>query len=167
MANNPAMMPSKESCRLMKKQSNSSLKAHLLPGGTYILPVICAIPFALAQPSSASCSVNAGCGSVVTTPPIVFDVDVSEPVDSGIVQPSDFMCNGIPAHNVFIINGNMTVEFTYNTSPAVPGVNTIHIPAGAFGCGPVVDLNCTFRLNTPRATPTPRARPTPLPRPSS
>jgi hypothetical protein len=47
----------------------------------------------------------------------------------------------------------------------VPGVNTIHISAGAFSCGPIVDFNCTFRFNTPRATPTPRPRPTPLPRP--
>jgi len=45
--------------------------------------------------------------------------------------------------------------------------HTIHIPAGVFGCGPVVDFTCTFRLNTPRVTPTPRPRPTPVPRPSS
>jgi hypothetical protein len=136
----------------------------LLPGAIYMLSAVCAIPFALAQ--SIPCTVvSAGCDSVVTTPPILFDVNVSEPVDPGIVQPSDFMCNGIPADVAEVINGNMTVEFTYNTSPAVPGVNTIHIPAGAFGCGPVVDFNCTFRLNTPRATPTPRPRPTPLPRP--
>src|SRR4029077_5562792 len=133
------------------------IRAHLLRAATYVLPAVCAIPFALAQPSSASCSVSAGCGSVVTTPPLFFDVNVSEPVDPAIVQPSDFMCNGIPADNAFVINGNMTIEFTYNTSPAVPGVNTIHIPAGAFGCGPVLEFTCRFGY---RVLPTPRPRPT-------
>jgi hypothetical protein len=140
------------------------IQAHLLRAATYVLPALCAIPFALAQPSFASCSVSAGCGSVVTTPPTDFEVDVSEPVDPTTVQPSDFMCNGIPADSAILVNGNTTIEFIYITSPAVPGVNTIHIPAGAFSCGPVVDFTCTFRLNTPRATPTPRPRPTPVPR---
>lgn len=151
----------------MKKQDNTWLKACLLRGATYVLPALCAIPFVLAQPSSASCSVSAGCGSIVTTPPTDFEVDVSEPVDPVTVQPSDFMCNGIPADSFALINGNTTIEFVFNTSPAVPGVNTIHIPAGAFSCGPVLDFTCTFRLNTPRATPTPRPRPTLAPRPSS
>jgi hypothetical protein len=151
----------------MKKQDNTWLKARLLRGATYVLPALCAIPFALAQPSSASCSVGAGCGSIVTTPPTDFEVDVSEPVDPVTVQPSDFMCNGIPADSFALINGNTTIEFVFNTSSAVPGVNTIHIPAGAFSCGPVLDFTCTFRLNTPRATPTPRPRPTLAPRPSS
>jgi hypothetical protein len=146
----------------MKIQNNSSLKVHLLRGAIYVLSAACAIPFALAQPTS--CSVSAGCGSIVTTAPTDFEVDVSEPVDPATVQPSDFMCNGIPADSFAIINGNSTFEFIYNTSPAVPGVNTIHIPAGAFDCGPVVDFTCTFRFNTPRATLTPRPRPTPVPR---
>src|SRR4029077_13572192 len=100
----------------MKKQDNPSLKARLLRGATYLLPALCAIPFALAQPSSASCSVSAGCGSVVTTPPTVFEVNVSEPVDPATVQSSDFMCNGIPAESFALINGNFTIEFVFNSS---------------------------------------------------
>jgi hypothetical protein len=140
--------------RLMKKQDNPSLKAHLLRCAIYVLLAVCAIPFALAQP----CSVTSACGITVFVPPTVFDVNVSEPVDPTSVQPSDFMCNGIPADSATLINGNLTIEFTYNTSPAVPGVNTIHIPAGAFSCGPVVDFTCTFGY---RVFPTPRPRPTP------
>jgi hypothetical protein len=139
----------------MKIQNNPSLKARLLPGTIYVLLAVCAIPFALAQ---QPCSVtSAGCGCTVFVPPTVFDVNVSEPVDPVTVQPSDFMCNGIPADNVILSNSNTTIEFIYNTSPAVPGVNTIHIPAGAFDCGPVLDFTCTFRY---RVLPTPRPRPT-------
>jgi hypothetical protein len=141
----------------VKAHIGLAIKAHLIRGAFYVLLAVCAIPFALAQPSSASCSVSAGCGSVVTTPPTVFEVNVSEPVGPGIVQLSAFMCNGIQADSFALINGNMTIEFTYVTSPAVPGVNTIHIPAGAFGCGPVLDFTCTFRY---RVLPTPRPRPT-------
>jgi hypothetical protein len=127
-------------------------------------PTATPAPSPTSTPTPTSCSVSAGCGSIVITPPTDFEVDVNEPVDPSTVQASDFMCNGIPADSFTIINANTTIEFIYNTSPAVPGVNTIHIPAGAFSCGPAVDLTCTFRLNTPRATPTPRPRPTPLPR---
>ena len=146
----------------MKKQDSPSLKTRLLRGAISVLSALCAIPFALGDPTS--CSVSAGCGSIVTTPPTVFEVSVSEPVDPATVQPTDFMCNGIPADSFALVNANTTIEFVFNTSPAVPGVNTIHIPAGAFSCGPVVDFTCTFRLNTPRATPTPRPRPTSVPR---
>ena len=120
-------------------------------------------------PTSTPCSVtSAGCGSVVTIPPTDFDVNVSEPVDPATLDASDFTVKGIPADNAVLLNGNMTISFIFNTSPAVQGVNTMHIAAGAFNCfgGPVADFTCTFRLNTPRATPTPRPRPTPFPRPT-
>jgi hypothetical protein len=136
----------------MKIQITPRLK-RLLHGATYVLLAVCAIPFALAQP----CSVTSACGITVFVPPTVFDVNVSEPVDPVTVQPSDFMCNGIPADSATVINGNLTIVFTYNTSPAVPGVNTIHIPAGAFGCGPVMEFTCRFGY---RVLPTPRPRPT-------
>ncbi len=119
-------------------------------------------------PTPTPCSVSTeGCGSVVTTPPTDFSLNVSEPVDPATLDASDFTVNGIPADNVTLVNGNMTIDFTFNTSPAAQGLNTMHIPAGAFNCGqgPVAEFTCTFRYVAPRLSPTPRPRPTPVPRP--
>jgi hypothetical protein len=120
-------------------------------------------------PTPTPCSVTSGgCGSVVFNQPTLFDIDANEAVDPTTVQASDFTVNGTPADDVMVINSNLTLEFTFNTSPVVPGVNTMHIPAGAFNCEsgqPVSEFTCTFRYEAPRVTPTPRPRPTPLPRP--
>jgi len=103
----------------------------------------------------------------VFTPPTDFQINLNEPVDPSSVQPSDRTVNGIPADSAAVINGNTTIAFIFNTSPVVPGVNTMHIAAGAFDCGPPVDFTCVFRFDTPRATPTPRPRPTPHVRPNT
>jgi hypothetical protein len=140
----------------MKMQNNPSLKARLLRGATYVLLAVCAIPFALAQP----CSVTTSCPGVVFNQPTIFDINLSESVDPTTVQASDFTVNGTPADNVTLLNGNLTIEFTFNTSPVVLGHNTMHIAAGAFNCinGPVQEFTCTFSY---RVFPTPRPRPTP------
>jgi hypothetical protein len=147
------MMSSK--ARLMKKQNNPSLKAHLVRCAIYVLLAVCAVPFALAQP----CSVTSSCPGLVFNQPTVFDINLSESVDPTTVQAGDLTVNGIPADNATVINGNLTIEFTYNTSPVVLGHNTMHIAAGAFNCGggPVLDFTCTFSY---RVFPTPRPRPT-------
>jgi hypothetical protein len=115
-------------------------------------------------PTSTPCSVTSpACGIVVTTPPTDFIVDVTDPVDPATLDASDLTVNGTPADNVILLNGNMTISFIFNASPAVQGLNTMHIPAGAFDCGggPVSEFTCTFRY---RVLPTPRPRPTPVPR---
>ena len=119
-------------------------------------------------PTPTSCSVSTeGCGSIVTTRPTDFSLNVSESVDPATLDASDFTVNGIPADNVTLVNGDMTIDFTFNTSPAVEGVNTMHIATGAFNCfnGPVTEFTCTFRYEASRVTPTPRPHPTPWPRP--
>ena len=45
------------------------------------------------------------------------------------------MVNGAPADTAVLTNGNTTITFHFNTSPAVQGQNTTHIPVGAFDCG--------------------------------
>jgi hypothetical protein len=93
-----------------------------------------------------------------------FVLDVGDPVDPATLDASDFTVNGIPADNVTLSNGDLTIEFIFNTSPAVPGLNTMHIPAGAFNCvtnGPVLEFTCTFGVRVLR----PRPFPTPYPRP--
>ena len=125
-------------------------------------------PSATPTPTPTPCSVtSAGCGSTVFVPPTDFTVNVTEPVDPATLDASDFTVNGTVADNVTLVNGDTTIEFIFNTSPAVPGVNTMHIAAGAFNCGqgPVAEFNCTFRYAIPRLSPTPRPRPTVRPRP--
>jgi hypothetical protein len=138
-------------------------------------------------PTPTGCSVtSSGCGSIVVgTAPTDFTVNLSGPADPGTVDASDFTVNGTPASSSVLINGNTTIAFHFNSSPAVQGPNTMHIPAGAFDCGgPVQEFTCTFTYKpstptptptqpppsatptaTPRPSPTPRLRPSPLPRP--
>jgi hypothetical protein len=123
-------------------------------------------------PTPMSCSVSsAGCGSVVFTPPTDFIVNVSDPVDTSTVQASDFTVNGTPSNLApTFSNGNTTIAFHYTTSPVTTrGLQTMHIPAGAFNCGggPVLEFSCSFFYSVPRPTPTPRRRPliSPCPRP--
>jgi hypothetical protein len=112
------------------------------------------------------CTVTSpACGLTVFTPPTDFVINLSDPVDPSSVQPSDLTVNGTPADGVVVANNNTAIDFHFITSPVVQGFNTMRIPAGAFNCGPPVDFTCTFRFNTPRATPTPMPCPTPLPRP--
>jgi hypothetical protein len=141
----------------MKKQNNPSLKAHLLRCAIYVLLVVCAVPFALAQP----CSVTSSCPGVVFTQPTSFIINLSDAVDPATVQASDLTVNGIPANNDTISPDDLTITFTFNTSPVVLGRNTMHIAAGAFNCAlgqPVSEFTCTFSY---RVLPTPRPRPTP------
>jgi hypothetical protein len=118
------------------------------------------------------------CGSVVVgTAPTDFVVHLGNGVDPVSLQASDFMVNGTPANSVTILSGFVQLTFHFDTSPAVQGQNTMHIPAGAFFCsqGTVQEFTCTFTYQpstptptpcpTPRVTPSPRVRPTPPPRP--
>ena len=152
---------------------------YLNTGGKY-----CAQPSPTSTPTATpaeSCVVKemSLCNSTVFAPPTDFIVEMSCPVDQ--VQPSGFMVNNIGA-NSFTVSKN-TITFHFNTSPAVPGLNTIHILNDAITCciRPVNEFTCTFTYvndtptptptatqtptPSPRATPLPRPRPTPLPRP--
>src|SRR5204862_2314244 len=61
----------------------------------------------------------------------------------------DFTVNGIPADSFVLSNGNTTITFHFNASPVtIQGLQTMHIPAGAFtrvsdGQGNL-DFTCTF-----------------------
>jgi N-acetylneuraminic acid mutarotase len=120
-----------------------------------------------------SCLVEhvSSCNAVVFIPPTDFTVQMSCPVET--VQPSGFMVNNI-GPNSFTVSES-TITFHYNTSPAMPGANTIHILFDAIICclRPVSEFTCTFTYSpdtptpTPTVTsiPTPSPRSTPLPRP--
>jgi len=135
-------------------------------GGRY-----CAQPSPTATPTATpaeSCVVKqiSLCNSTVFAPPTDFIVEMSCPVDQ--VQPSGFMVNNTGA-NSFIVS-NFVIVFHFNTSPAVPGLNTIHILNDAITCciRPVNEFTCTFTYVAETPTPTPTASPTstPSPRPT-
>jgi hypothetical protein len=90
------------------------------------------------------------CGSfVVGTAPTAFIINLSDPVNTGTVDASDFTVNGTPADSFVISKGDQTIEFDFDSSPVVQGQNTTHIDAGAFNQAsnndPVLEFNCTFR----------------------
>jgi uncharacterized delta-60 repeat protein len=124
----------------------------------------------IARLTATSCSVTSTvCGRIIMgTAPTDFTVNLSDPADPATVQASDFTVNGTPADNDIIINGDLSITFQFNSSPAVGGQNTMHIPAGAFNCGQgaVQEFTCTFFYRVPGATPPPRPRPTPHIRPT-
>ena len=89
------------------------------------------------------------CNSIISTQPVDFVINLSDPVNTGTVQASDFTVNGIPANTAAFSNGNTTLTFHFNTSPVTTqGPQTMHIPANAFtrvsdGMGNF-EFNCTF-----------------------
>src|SRR4029077_14044693 len=122
----------------------------------------------VASLTATPCSVSSPfitCGAIISVQPTHFFVEVSDLVDPATVDASDFTVNGIPADSFTLVNNNTLIDFIFNTSPAVPGINTMHIPPGAFNCGggPVLEFICTFgvRIIPPRPFPTPHPRPTP------
>jgi hypothetical protein len=91
-------------------------------------------------------------GSVVTTTPTTFTVNVTDPINPGTLQASDFQVNGIPATNVSYTAGTTTIVFTYATTPVTAqGLQTMHIDAGAFtrtsDGGGVIAFDGTFRYD--------------------
>jgi hypothetical protein len=89
------------------------------------------------------------CNSVVFTQPTDFIINLSDPADPTTVQPSDFTVNGTQADVATLSNGNATITFHFNSTPVTtPGLQTMHIPAGAFNRAsdnmPNFEFNCTF-----------------------
>jgi hypothetical protein len=142
-------------------------------------------PSATATPSgSPACTVTSPvCGIDVHTRLTDFIVNSSGSVDPATLQPSDFTCNGMPAHAATLSNNNSTITFHFTASPVLQGQNIMHIPQGAFACANhegLVEFTCPFSYQaftptptqppssaTPTATarPSPTARPIPIPRP--
>jgi hypothetical protein len=92
---------------------------------------------------------NPACNSLINTQPTDFVIDLSDAVNTGTVQATDFTVNGTPADSFTFQNSNTQITFHFNTSPVTTeGLQTMHIPAGAFnrqsdGQGNF-EFNCTF-----------------------
>ena len=89
------------------------------------------------------------CNSIISTQPTDFIINLSDAVNTGTVQATDFTVNGTPANSVTFQNGDTQITFHFNSSPvSTPGVQTMNIPANAFtrvsdGMGNF-EFNCTF-----------------------
>jgi hypothetical protein len=94
-------------------------------------------------------STTPACNSVVTSGPTDFIVNLSDAVNTGTVQPTDFTVNGIPANSDTISADQKSITFHFNSTPVTTqGTQTMNIPANAFtrvsdGMG-VFAFNCTF-----------------------
>ena len=89
------------------------------------------------------------CNSVISTQPTDFVINLSDAVNTGTVQATDFTVNGTPANSVTFQNGDTQITFHFNSSPvSTPGVQTMNIPANSFtrvsdGMGNF-EFNCSF-----------------------
>src|SRR5204863_655820 len=97
-------------------------------------------------------STDPACGSVITTQPTDFVVNLSDAVNEGTVDPGDFTVNGTPANSVTFQNGDLTITLHFDSSPVVnQGEQTMHIPQDAFTRQSdnqgVFEFNCTFRYD--------------------
>src|SRR5438270_7590624 len=90
------------------------------------------------------------CNSVISTQPVDFVINLSDPALVSSVQASDFTVNGTPA-NSFTYSGppSTTITFHFTSSPVtMQGPQTMHIAAGAIlrnsDSAPIFEFNCTF-----------------------
>jgi autotransporter-associated beta strand protein len=93
-----------------------------------------------------------GNGSVVTTPPVDFVINFSDPYVSSSIDAGDLTVNGIAADS-FTLTDADTVTFHYNTSPVTNlGPQTMSIAAGAVlrssDKGGNVAWNASFQYDT-------------------
>jgi hypothetical protein len=92
------------------------------------------------------------CGSVVSTQPTDFIINLSDAVVEDTVDPTDFTVNGTPADSDSFSNGDQTITFHFDSTPVVnQGEQTMHIPVGAFtrqsDGQPLLEFHCTFRYD--------------------
>ena len=79
----------------------------------------------------------------------MFTVNLSDAVNANTVDASDFDVNGTQADSAQVAGDNLSITFTFNTSPVTLGENTMHIPQDAFTRQSdnqgIFEFQCTFR----------------------
>jgi subtilisin family serine protease len=91
----------------------------------------------------------AGGSLVVGTAPTDFVVNFSRDYLPGTIAASDFAVNGIPASSFTLLDDN-SITFHYAASPAVQGLNTMAVAAGALtdlDGNPVAAFSDQFRFD--------------------
>ena len=92
------------------------------------------------------------CGSIISTQPADFVVNVTDPVQPATLQGSDFTVNGTPANSVTYISPQTTMTFHFTSTPVITqGLQTMNIAAGAFNKDatgdPILAFTGTFRYD--------------------
>jgi hypothetical protein len=90
-------------------------------------------------------------GSIVSSAPTTFTVNVTDPINPGSLTASAFKVNGIAATSDSYTVGSTTITFSFPSTPVTaPGLQTMHIDAGAFtrasDGSPVGQFDGTFRF---------------------
>jgi hypothetical protein len=76
-------------------------------------------------------STSPAVGSVVSTPPVDYVVNFSDPIQNATVNATDFTVDGIAA-NSFVVNTATQVTFHFTSAPfATQGLHTMAMAAGA------------------------------------
>ena len=57
------------------------------------------------------------CNSTISTQPVDFIINLTDPVNTATVTANDFTVNAIPANTVAFSNGNTTLTFHFNNTP--------------------------------------------------
>src|SRR5206468_4467421 len=70
------------------------------------------------------------CNSVINTQPVDFTINLSDAVNTGTVDPTDFTVNGTPSNlPPTFANGDTQITFHYTSSPVTTqGPQTMFIP---------------------------------------
>src|SRR6476660_8896241 len=89
------------------------------------------------------------CNSIISTQPVDFVINLSDPVNPSTVQATDFTVNAIPANSFVLGSGNTQIPFHFNSTPVtLQGSQAMSIPAGAFNRAsdnaPNFEFSCTF-----------------------
>lgn len=91
-------------------------------------------------------------GTVIATTPTSFTVNVTDPINAGTLDGSDFVINGIAALSASYTSGTTTIQFDFASTPVTAqGLQNMHIDAGAFtrasDNGPVIQFDGAFRYD--------------------
>lgn len=97
-------------------------------------------------------STSPAVGSVISSTPTIFMLNVNAPVNGATLDAADFAVNGVPATSFAYTPGSTSITFTFAASPvAVEGLQTMQVAAGAFtrasDANPVQAFNGTFRYD--------------------
>ncbi len=90
-------------------------------------------------------------GSIVSSVPVDYTVNFTDPIQTSTVQATDFQVDGVNASS-FVINTSQQVTFHFNTAPfSTQGVHTMTMPAGAIlrdpDGSPLAAFSGTFRYD--------------------
>jgi hypothetical protein len=97
-------------------------------------------------------STTPAAGAILFTPPTVFTVSVTDPINAATLTAGAYLVNGVPADSVSYTPGATTLTFSFASMPVTAqGLETMHIGAGALtrasDGAPIGAFDATFRYD--------------------